>query len=99
MMVLSVVSFANCHLQKSGKETYDCFDTMSIKECTQDMDDIAFQVNTGVPKPCSHFYRILPNTADIKGYVCCVDICDPTKRIVSNLKRCEHFTELSNLKT
>ena len=40
------VSFANCHLEKSGRDTYPCTDAMTVKECTQDMDHDAFQTYT-----------------------------------------------------
>ena len=40
------VSFANCHLGKSGRQTYPCEDSMSIKQCTGDMDVLAFQTYT-----------------------------------------------------
>ena len=40
------VEFANCHLEKSGRTTYPCTDDMSVKECTLDMDSVAFQTYT-----------------------------------------------------
>ena len=40
------VAFANCHLEKSGRETYPCTDAMTVKECTKDMDHDAFQTYT-----------------------------------------------------
>ena len=40
------VAFANCHLGKSGRQTYACDSTMSVKSCTQDMDAVAFQTYT-----------------------------------------------------
>ena len=40
--------FTNCHLEKSGRETYPCTDEMTIKECTSvdRMGDVAFQIYT-----------------------------------------------------
>ena len=40
------VAFANCHLAKSARQTYHCDDIMTIKECTRDMDPVAFQTYT-----------------------------------------------------
>ena len=40
------VAFANCHLDKSGRQTYPCSDEMSIRECTEDMDHDAYQTYT-----------------------------------------------------
>lgn len=40
------VAFANCHLAKSGRQTYHCDDTMTIEECTRDMNTVAFQTYT-----------------------------------------------------
>lgn len=40
------VAFANCHLGKSGRKTYACDSTMSIKSCTKDMNSVAFQTYT-----------------------------------------------------
>ena len=40
------VAFANCHLAKSAKQTYPCDDTMTIEECTRDMNPVAFQTYT-----------------------------------------------------
>ena len=40
------VAFANCHLAKSGRQTYYCDDTMTIEECTRDMNPVAFQTYT-----------------------------------------------------
>ena len=40
------VAFANCHLAKSGRETYHCNDSMTVQECTEGMDDVAFQTYT-----------------------------------------------------
>ena len=40
------VAFANCHLGKSARQTYPCTDSMSIEECTKDMDPVAFQTYT-----------------------------------------------------
>ena len=39
------VSFANCHLEKSGRTTYPCTPSNTILECTKDMDSVAFQVS------------------------------------------------------
>ena len=41
------VAFANCHLRKSARQTYPCTDSMSIEECTKDMDAVGFQTYTG----------------------------------------------------
>ena len=40
------VDFTNCHLNQSGKKTYVCELSMDIKDCTGDMDTIAFQTYT-----------------------------------------------------
>ena len=40
------VAFANCHLGKSARQTYPCTDSMSIEECTKDMDPVGFQTYT-----------------------------------------------------
>lgn len=40
------VAFANCHLAKSGRQTYHCDDAMTIEECTRDMNTVAFQTYT-----------------------------------------------------
>ena len=40
------VAFANCHLGKSARQTYPCTDSMSIEECTKDMDAVGFQTYT-----------------------------------------------------
>ena len=40
------VAFANCHLEKSGRQTYPCNDDMTIRECTGDMDHDAYQTYT-----------------------------------------------------
>lgn len=40
------VSFANCHLDKSGRPTYPCHSSMSILDCTRNMDSVAFQTYT-----------------------------------------------------
>ena len=40
------VAFANCHLGKSARQTYPCTDSMSIEECTKDMDSVGFQTYT-----------------------------------------------------
>lgn len=40
------VAFANCHLGKSGRQTYPCDDTMTVRSCTQNMDAVAFQTYT-----------------------------------------------------
>ena len=41
------LDFTNCHLEKSGRKTYDCstpegMTLQQLKECTKDMDDTAF---------------------------------------------------------
>ena len=40
------VAFANCHLDKSGRQTYPCTGDMTIAECTNGMDTDAFQSYT-----------------------------------------------------
>ena len=40
------VAFANCHLAKSGRQTYHCDDAMTIEECTRGMNSVAFQTYT-----------------------------------------------------
>ena len=40
------VAFANCHLGKSARRTYPCTDSMTIEECTKDMDSVGFQTYT-----------------------------------------------------
>ncbi len=40
------VAFANCHLEKSGRQVYRCDDTMTIRDCTGEMDNVAFQTYT-----------------------------------------------------
>ena len=40
------VAFANCHLDKSGRQTYPCSDDMTIRECTGTMDTDAYQTYT-----------------------------------------------------
>lgn len=40
------VGFANCHLQKSGRQTYPCDNLMSIRACTVNMNPVAFQTYT-----------------------------------------------------
>ena len=55
------VAFANCHLQKSGRKTYFCDDTMSIKDCTMDMNSIAFQTYTEFFTHTGHICYFLQN--------------------------------------
>ena len=40
------VAFANCHLDKSNRLTYPCIDAMTIAQCTENMDHVAFQTYT-----------------------------------------------------
>ena len=40
------VAFANCHLDKSGRQTYPCTEEMSIRECTGTMDHDGYQTYT-----------------------------------------------------
>ena len=40
------VAFANCHLAKSGRQTYPCTDAMTILECTEGMGTEAYQTYT-----------------------------------------------------
>ena len=45
------LDFTNCHLEKSGRKTYDCstaegMTLQRLKECTKDMDDTAFATFT-----------------------------------------------------
>ena len=40
------VAFANCHLAKSARQTYPCTDSMTIEECTRDIDPVSFQTYT-----------------------------------------------------
>jgi len=40
------VDFTNCHLQKSGRKTYNCSRERSIQDCTRNMDDLAFNAYT-----------------------------------------------------
>src|ERR1700753_2477261 len=40
------VQLANCHLAKSGFDTYPCTSSMTIAQCTSGMDTIAFNSYT-----------------------------------------------------
>jgi len=40
------VAFANCHLEKSGRLTHPCHTSMTVRQCTGDMDAVAFQTYT-----------------------------------------------------
>ena len=40
------VEFANCHLDKSNRLTYPCTNAMTIAQCTENMDPVAFQTYT-----------------------------------------------------
>ncbi|EDO49811.1 predicted protein [Nematostella vectensis] len=40
------VDFANCHLKKSGRKTYNCSRDRSIEDCTGNMDETAFSTYT-----------------------------------------------------
>ena len=55
------VSFANCHLAKSGRQVYPCSDTMTIRECTGDMDTVAFQTYTEFFTHTGHICYFLQN--------------------------------------
>lgn len=55
------VAFANCHLQKSGRKTYFCDDTMTIKDCTVDMNSLAFQTYTEFFTHTGHICYFLQN--------------------------------------
>ena len=55
------VAFANCHLGKSGRTTYHCNDTMTIEECTRDMDPVAFQTYTEFFTHTGHICYFLQN--------------------------------------
>lgn len=55
------ISFANCHLSKSGLETYPCSNDQSIEECTKDMAKSVLAFNT-----YTEFYT---HTSDICFYL------------------------------
>ena len=55
------VAFANCHLDKSGRQTYPCTSSMTIKECTIDMDHDAFQTYTHFFTNTGHICYFLQN--------------------------------------
>lgn len=55
------VAFANCHLGKSGRTTYACDSTMSIRACTEDMDSVAFQTYTEFFTHTGHICYFLQN--------------------------------------
>ena len=40
------IDFTNCHLEKSGRQTYPCTRHKTVKECTKSMDNTAFNVYT-----------------------------------------------------
>ncbi|XP_042202621.1 uncharacterized protein LOC121852790 [Callorhinchus milii] len=40
------LSFTHCHLQRSGKTFPECLDTDTVRDCTRDMDALAFGVYT-----------------------------------------------------
>nr|XP_034953151.1 uncharacterized protein LOC118075349 [Zootoca vivipara] len=40
------IAFAHCHLQRSGRKFPPCEPSSSIRDCTQDMDPVAFGVYT-----------------------------------------------------
>jgi len=40
------IAFANCHWLSAGRRSYQCTDNMSIRECTKDMSESAFDVYT-----------------------------------------------------
>lgn len=50
------LSFANCHFERSGRETYPCPDGRSLRECTSrdTMGDSAFQIYTEFFTHASH---------------------------------------------
>ena len=55
------VAFANCHLAKSGRQVYHCSDTTTIRECTGDMDTVAFQAYTEFFTHTGHICYFLQN--------------------------------------
>lgn len=40
------IDFTNCHLEKSGRQTYPCTRDQTVRECTQSMDQTAFMTYT-----------------------------------------------------
>lgn len=40
------VAFANCHLEASGKATYQCEPSHTVQQCTSGMSDVAFTTYT-----------------------------------------------------
>ena len=55
------VAFANCHLSKSGRTTYACNISDSIKDCTGTMDSVAFQTYTEFFTHTGHICYFLQN--------------------------------------
>ena len=40
------IDFTNCHLEKSGRQTYPCTRDQTVRECTQSMDHTSFMTYT-----------------------------------------------------
>ena len=55
------MAFANCHLEKSGRQVYPCDDTMTIRQCTGNMDNVAFQTYTEFFTHTGHICYFLQN--------------------------------------
>uniref|UniRef100_A0A1X7UEI2 Uncharacterized protein n=1 Tax=Amphimedon queenslandica TaxID=400682 RepID=A0A1X7UEI2_AMPQE len=58
------LSFANCHLERSGRRTYPCIGGQSIRDCTSPnvMDNFAFQTYTEFFTHSSHMCFYLQST-------------------------------------
>ena len=58
------LSFANCHLERSGRRTYPCLGGQSIRDCTSPnvMDNFAFQTYTEFFTHSSHMCFYLQST-------------------------------------
>lgn len=55
------LAFANCHLEKSGRQTYQCNESVSFKDCTKGMDPVAFQTYTEFFTHTGHICYFLQN--------------------------------------
>ena len=53
------VAFANCHLAKSSRQIYPCSDSMTIDECTRDMNPVAFHTYTEFSTHAGHICYFL----------------------------------------
>ena len=53
------VAFSNCHLEKSGRPTHTCYASMTIRQCTGNMDAVAFQTYTEFFTHTSHICYFL----------------------------------------